>query len=263
MVFDLIPLIILFSGLAVIGLIVWRRWPYIAHLQVEQIPEHQHAETKRTILENRLKRRLKEVTNNLFSKYLSSHYQRSHGTMKKYWQELVRREEAWRFKIFRHSHPTAQAEQLDNGLKEVERLMQESNWLEAEKKILVLIRLSPQQVPYYRLLSQIYEQQKNWRDAAEALQYVIDKDGQAVEEDYLYLGELYRQAGDHPRALTFFKKAYELDPRDPKNLDFLCEESILQNNLRLAEEALAVLREVNPENQKIPIFKERLKELKK
>lgn len=262
MVFDIIPLIILFASASVICIIVWRRLPYIAGLQVEEIPEHQQATTKQTILENRLRRRLRKV-----SHYLVGRLGRPlHHLFLKHvfdsWSKVVKREEAWRFNLFRKSHPRAQAEQLAEGIKLARALLEQGNLVDAEKKILLLIRLAPRRSEMYRLLCEAYELQKNWRDAAEALQYAL-KEEPGREEDYLHLGGLYRQIGDHKRALAMFEKAYVLDPKDPKNLDFLCEESILEGNLQLAQKALTALKEVNPENQKIAVFQDRLKSLKK
>ena len=262
MVFDIIPLIILFTMLTIIGLIVWRHLPYITHIQVEDIPEHQQAAVKQALLESRLRRRLKEVTHWLSQRLPKTNLFWFSSRLSGFWEKLKKGEESWRLRLFRRSHPVVQAEQLEAGLKEVARFIEQESWLEAEKKLLLLIRLAPRRFDSYRLLAQVYEHQKNWRDAAEAFQYAISQE-QPVEEDYLYLGELYRQAGDHRRALEMFKKAFELDPRDPKNLDFLCEESILQGNLQLARQVLNILKEVNPENQKIHIFAERLKELKR
>ena len=262
MVFDIIPLIILFAMLAIIGIIVWRRWPYVAQIQVEEIPEHQQSQVKHALLEGRLRRRLQEVAGWIIKQMPVLHLTQARERVRHTWQNLVHREEAWRLKVFRRSHPLAQAEQVEAGLKDVVKLIDEQAWVEAEKKLLLLIRLAPRQLDSYRYLAQVYEQQKNWRDAAETFLYIISQESPR-EEDYLYLGELYRQAGDHRRALGMFKKAFELDPRDPKNLDFLCEESILEGNLQLAEQALKILQEVNPENQKIRVFAERLKELKK
>lgn len=263
MIFDIVPLIILFVALSVIGLVVWRRLPYVSHLKVEDTLEHQQAVVKQTILEDRLRRKLKEFTNWLWwhHVYLLPRVGLK-SRLQKYWQALVRREEARRLSFFRRSHPAIQAEQLSEGLKEATRLVMEQKLIEAEERLLLLIRLAPRHRESYRLLAQVYELQKNWRDAAEAFRFAISEE-QATEEDYLYLGELYRQAGDHRQALEMFEQAYKLDPRDPKNLDFLCEESILQNNLKLAREALGVLKEVNPENQKITVFEERLRGLKK
>mgnify|MGYP001618699320 CR=1 FL=1 len=263
MVFDIVPLIILFVALSVIGLVVWRRLPYVSHLKVEETPEHQQAVVKQTILEDRLRRKLKEFTSWLWRHHI--HLLPRIGLksrLQKYWQALVKREEAWRLSLFRRSHPAIQAEQLGEGLKEAANLLIEQKLVEAEEKLLLLIRLAPRHRESYRLLAQVYELQKNWRDAAEAFRFAI---GEEItnEEDYLYLGELYRQAGDHRQALEMFQEAYKLDPRDPKNLDFLCEESILQNNLKLARQALSILKEVNPENQKIEVFEERLRGLKK
>ncbi len=262
MVFDIVPLIILFAALAVIGLIVWRRLPYLAQIRVEEIPEHQQEMVKQTILENRLRRRLKELSGRLKQRLPKTHVTLIRRAIRERWRQLVKREEAWRLRLFRQSHPTTQAEQLASGIREAGQLIEQEAWPIAEKKLLLLIRLSPRHLETYRLLAEVYERQKNWRDAAEAFRYAVTQ-GEPHEQDYLYLGELYRQAGDHRQALEMFKAAFELDPRDPKNLDFLCEESILEGNLQLAKQALAILKEVNPENQKISVFQDRLKNLKK
>ncbi len=57
------------------------------------------------------------------------------------------------------------------------------------------------------------------------------------------------------------EQAFSLSPNNPKILDFLIETSIILQDRNRADEYLAKLIVVNPQNGKIPSFKKRFESL--
>ena len=74
------------------------------------------------------------------------------------------------------------------------------------------------------------------------------------------LGEIAELEGDVKKAFEYFSKAKDLNPNNPKYLDFYIEAAIAKEDYYEAEQGLARLQQVNPENQKIPLFAERIKD---
>ena len=78
---------------------------------------------------------------------------------------------------------------------------------------------------------------------------------------YLELAEVYLQLEEAPKAFALADQASGLEPANPKVLDFLIEVSIITRDRQAALKAWRLLHEVNPENQKLDEFKERIDKL--
>ena len=75
------------------------------------------------------------------------------------------------------------------------------------------------------------------------------------------LAEVYRELEEEEKALQTAQRALLLAPNNPKILDFLINISIIMSDKELAADYLGRLKEINPENQKITEFMERLDNL--
>ena len=94
----------------------------------------------------------------------------------------------------------------------------------------------------------------------EAIQYleqaIVLND--ALSPRFYYLAELLLKTGQPATALEAVRSAIALEPKNPKYLDLLLETAILVNDKDLAEQTFSELRLVNPANQKLAGFKERI-----
>lgn len=109
-------------------------------------------------------------------------------------------------------------------------------------------------------LAEIAEQENNLEAAVEYYeQAVLLNDGIATR--YFKLYELLCALKQPDTALAAIREALALDPQNPKYLDNFITASIIVGDKKLAEEGYQRLRLVNPENQKLSTFRERIKEM--
>lgn len=110
-------------------------------------------------------------------------------------------------------------------------------------------------------LAEIAEEEGNLEQAVEYYeQAVLLNDG--ISTRYFKLYELLATLKQPETALSAIREALALDPQNPKYLDNFITASILVGDKKLAEEGYQRLRLVNPENQKLSVFRERIKEMK-
>ncbi|MBI5230048.1 MAG: tetratricopeptide repeat protein [Candidatus Magasanikbacteria bacterium] len=123
-----------------------------------------------------------------------------------------------------------------------------------------LLKLAPQDDRAFNRLAMAYMGQNKYEDAVKALEKAVEiNDGLAIR--FFDLGRLYQELERPAAALRNFQKASDIEPGNPKYLDQLLEISIITGDRRLAEEAYERLEAVNPDNQKLPAFRERIEEM--
>jgi len=131
---------------------------------------------------------------------------------------------------------------------------------EAEETFKFLLKLAPQDDRAFNRLGMIAEKQGDWEKAAQYFEKSI-----ALNPDlairYFDLGRLYIRLNKPALALRNYAKAVDIEPGNPKYLDQLVEISIICRDPDMAKEALARLKEVNPENQKLNEFLERIEDI--
>jgi tetratricopeptide (TPR) repeat protein len=106
-------------------------------------------------------------------------------------------------------------------------------------------------------VAEIAEAEGAWEQAIEYYQQtLLLNDG--VSSRFLKLAELFTKIGQPETALVAIQEALALEPQNPKYLDNYIEASILVENKKMAEDGFQRLRMVNPENQKLTLFRERI-----
>lgn len=131
---------------------------------------------------------------------------------------------------------------------------------EAKETFEFLAKLKPDEDRVYNYLGMVAEAQGK---KAEAIRYFEEavrlNDRLAVR--FYDLGRMYASAKRPAAALRNFARATEIEPNNPKYLDQLLEMSIITGDVDLAQEVYDRLRLTNPENQKLPEFKQRIEEM--
>lgn len=131
---------------------------------------------------------------------------------------------------------------------------------EARQTYRFVLQLEPDDDSILVRLAEIAESQG---DTEEAIQYY----GQAVVVNdslsprFYHLGELLLKVNQAETAKEAILHAVELEPKNPKYLDMLIETAIICGDQSLATKALGDLRLVNPENQKLLDFKDRISQM--
>ncbi|MBI5023066.1 MAG: tetratricopeptide repeat protein [Candidatus Magasanikbacteria bacterium] len=131
---------------------------------------------------------------------------------------------------------------------------------EAKETFEFLAKLKPDEDRVYNYLGMVAEAQGK---KAEAIRYFEEavrlNDKLAVR--FYDLGRIYASAKRPAAALRNFARAAEIEPNNPKYLDQLLEMSIITGDVDLAQEVYDRFRLTNPDNQKLPEFKQRIEEM--
>lgn len=285
MIYDIIPLIIILICFLGIIILYLKKLSYVASIDIEQLPKEQQAKVKKDLIEKRIENRIKNFNAKVKSillpigKLLADYYELIRGKIKK-----VEEEYKQKHLFLLKKQPEMAQQKIKELLGEGEVLLKNDELLEAEKKFIEIISLDPNNAEAYRSLGKLYLKQKNLEHAEETFKHVLNliiksrpwweglkkKDktitiseiNSQIASVYLDLADVYKVKNENEEALECYKKAVEIEPTSPKNLDFLIENAIIIKKKKIAEKSLNELKKVNPENEKIKEFELRIKELK-
>jgi len=255
--YDIIPLVITVLSLAGIIFIIIRKFPVLAAIDVGSIKSVQEAAKKEKIVALRLERKLIGAGKFLYV-ILVPVWRVLRGMFLNVYTKVSELEKKYAKKKEKPAHPHDAGEQVKTLFFEAEECLRTGNPEGAEKKCISIISLDHKNIDAYKKLGQVYLEQKNYDNARETFKHILKLNPDDVET-IIDLGSLHKQRGENDEALANFRRAVELESTNPKNLDFLIEMSIIVKNKDLAEETLKKLREVNPENQKLAEFLEKIK----
>ena len=271
--FDLIPIILIFLSLAAIIVILVRKFPSLANIDLGQVPQEKEAQLKHLLIENRFHQKL-----NFIYKNIKNLFAPLRNLVINFFNNLKQR-----ILVFEKKHQEKKNQLIRENSKEVPKkieilmaegkeLEESNNLIEAEKKYIEIINLDKENIAGYKALGNIYFQEKNYEHAKETFKHILkiispkkrflspEETAQAVEI-YLDLGLIHKTLGKNKEALLKFQKAFFLEPNNPKVLDFLIEISIILKNKNLAKKYLENLKKANPENEKIGEFERRVASL--
>jgi len=296
--FNIIAIILIVICLAIIGVIIVKKLPFLANFDIGSIPEEKEADTKTKIMEDRLQRKTKQVMGKL-QPVITKSTSTLTDKIKGFYENLKKLEEQYKKKTLKKEELSTQKEvddfekKIDKTLKEADDYIDEENFEDAEKKFIEIISQEPKNVEAYRGLGNLYFLQKNYEDAKQTFEHLlklnqtddmayaklgsiaieegdlarakdifkqsIDLQGKAVH--YFELAEVNHKMEDYKEAINNLEKALELEPKNPKYLDLLITISIIDKKRLKAQKALNQLREINPDNQKIEEFEAEIKEM--
>lgn len=288
--YDIIPLSLILISLSVIIIIVFRKFPVLANMDVENIPAEKEAKFKERIISNRLKRTLimwwSKITRLIYpggesiSKVFKWLYNKLHELKESHKQENLN-----------NINLDARIEQLFNLTEEFKK---SGDFNMAEKKLIEIIGLDSKNIEAFKLLGKIYFERQNYEEAKQTFEHILklkedDEDiydnlakiaqargdlNQAKDEylkllnvnkenaqTYFNLTLVYQAMGNMKEAVKNIKKALKIEPNNPRFLDTKLEISIIIKDKVLALDAFNKLQKVNPENQKIVEFKKQIDEI--
>jgi len=296
--YEIILLIISVSALA---LLAWRyllKFPLVARVDADNLPATKQQQTKKNILDQRLRRLFSNKTVNIRQR-AKSIIQLLRSLLTGLYHDLLNKERELKAKRMQARTVTAVgqsslAERIKNLIDEAQELYRQDNLVEAEKRYLEIISLDPKNVPAFEGLGDLYLQQRKYQEARETFDYLLrltdaeahfyDKLGQVAKAQgrlqeaeaqfiksvelnnqnagYLFdLAEVYRLEGEYDKTADYLKQALAIEPNNPKYLDALLEISIIRKDKAVASEVLLRFMEANPDNQKISEFKQKIEEM--
>ena len=291
--YSIFPFVLIILSLAIIIIVVVRRFPQLTLLDVDSIPEVKVERKKIELLKKRLakesavvdaKRRemMKPVIQKfkeiqlVFRIYVGKVHQRLLEYNKKKKELRESNKEVVNSNILLQSAETA---------------LNQKDFDTAETKFIDAIKIDPKNAAAYRGLGQVYLQNGELEEAREAFEFILklnpdDDDamvklaeimrtvgnkekaieyyeGSIVIDDhkasrFFALAEILSEVGRDDLALEAIRQAAELEANNPKYLDMLVEFGVKCGNKEIAEEAWQQLRMVNPENNKLTILKDKI-----
>lgn len=260
--FITIPLILIFFCVVFFVVLVIQKIPHLRVMNPDMIPKERTKKMKEKILLQKFERtqgeRLKGVMNVIASvSRLTSQIGR------RLVQRLYALEQSYQ-KMKRNTTEGMHAydtETIRDRVTHAEQLIVKEEYIPAEKIFIDIISHNPKCVDAYEGLGNLYLANHQLEQANETFQFTlrISPNDASV---FVSLAELELMKDQPKTALTYLKKAIQKRPKNPKYLDFYIETSLKAGSLKDAQDGIKRLKEVNPENQKIPVFEERFLEQK-
>lgn len=293
----LIPAIIIVSALAAIAVIIIRKFPQVANLDLTDLPEEKIYQKKKEIINKRIAKSSGLLRERII-KFLSP--------TKKIWgklqlqfriyvgkiERLLHHEQALKTKI-KNKLVSAEdaAQKLNQLIHDGEQFLKLGNYDSAEERFIAAIKIDTRSASAYRGLGDTYLAKNSLEEARQTYRFLIkmepDDDSALVK-----LAEIAESQGDLEEAIGYYQQAVlvndsfsprfhhlaelllklgqpqvakeaalqavELEPQNPKYLDLLIEIAIICGDKDLALKAYGELRLINPDNQKLSAWKDRI-----
>ncbi|MEK7625534.1 MAG: tetratricopeptide repeat protein [Patescibacteria group bacterium] len=286
-------------GLSLAGLVIifFRKFPQLANLDLENLPEEKLAQKKREMLGRRVKAEHGRLIQN-FIKLMRPVGKVWGGLQLKFRiyvgkiERLLHHEQRVKSRTELAQMPTEAVDsKLANLVSEGGQNLEHGNLEKAEELFIAAIKMDAKFAPAYRGLGDTYLAKGALSEAEETYQFLMQlspmDDGAMVK-----ISELLEKKGDLEQAINYLQQAVvindslssrffhlaellhkvsqpsvakeaivqavDLEQRNPKYLDLLIETGILCGDKVLAERGLSELRLVNPQNQKLESFQSRI-----
>lgn len=284
--------------LAIIIFFVVRKFPQLANLDVDNLPMEQQAQTKKAIIERRIKEKGQQMAGKM--KVILN-------PVDKFWRITQLKFRIYVGKIERLLHhereitkkkteksnidPSEKAQQLDEIMRAAEQSLLAKNLDRAEEQFISAMKIDKKYSPAYRGLGDVYLEKGSIEEARQTYRFVLQLDP-GDDNVLVKLAEIAESQGDLEEAIEYFQQAVlindslstrfyrlaellnkvgqpevakeaalqavELEPKNPKFLDLLIELAIICSDKTLALKAYNELRLVNIENHKLSDFRERI-----
>lgn len=256
-----IALAVFLASLGGLLVMVTRKFPLLSSLNVHEIEGVQEATVKAAILEQRLRREFFDSLTRVRERIVPLLRWIKEGILKiKTWATALEARYQQTLAEERARTAPEMPKTPDELIGEAAARMEKGNYPEAEAALLKAITLAPKSIPVFRQLSRLYTLKKEYDHVREINEFLLKLDPHQADA-YADMGTALVALGEAPLALDALQKAVDIEEGNPKYLDQLIDLAILLKRKSIAQEALQLLEEANPENEKIPVFAARIQEL--
>lgn len=258
--YNIIPLILILISLTVIIIIIVKKFPALANLDVNNMPKEKEAKFKEQIISGRLKRNI-IMQASKSARFIKPALEAIGNFFKWSYNQLHELKESYKSeekKLLSKSEIKTRVEELFG---EFDQLVKEEKNDEAEKKLIEIINLDNKSVKAFRALGELYRERKDYIEAKQTFEHVLRLEKEESGETYFDLALVGMDAEDFAGALFNINKALEIEPNNPRYLDTLFEISIINKDKASAIDAYKRLKTANPENQKLGEMNIRINEI--
>lgn len=260
--YNIISIILILISLAIIIIMVARKFSALTSLNVDTIPSEKGLQFKERVVGTKIRKNITKwmsYLNKIFYNISNKTVQVSKNLYGKMYsvkddldQEIKSENETDKEKVDR----------LSNELTSVDN---DSDFDKQEKILISIIGTDSKNIDAFEKLGDLYMSNRKNSDAIEAYSHILklldysDSDRQA--KIYFNLSLVCKQDHRYEKSLENIDKAIELSPNNPRYLDTMFDLSIIAKNKTKAKEMYDKLFSVNPENKKLPSMKERLDDI--
>jgi len=256
-------------SLLVILAVVLKKFPALAILNVADMPGEKEAKFKEQIMETRVRRDLHSISG-FFGRIWLFFTKRFSQSLKERQNQLKKLRTNYTATL-RMPWQEKQKKIRELSISAQEALKKEDE-KSAEEKLVEIVSLDSKNLDAFFQLANLYQGQKKWPEARETYEYALRLSRQAkidegevgeitLQEIYFSLADTEKEAGDLEAALENVREALELEANNPRYLDLILDLSIMRKDKELAEESWARLAAVNPENNKLMEWREKIENL--
>ncbi len=260
--YNIIPLILICISLFIIIVIVVRKFPALANIDVENMPAEKEARFKEQIITGRMQKSMAKGKARLtkFFGFIGGWI----GTLFKFTQNKL--QEAKKNYSQPAALPVEDKKTMIEGLLAKNSVLDDrENFEEKETNLIKIIELDPRHAEAFIALGSLYAANKKYEEGKQAFAHVLkllgNEESDQQSEVYYDLAAIYRDTGEAASSLETIKMAAKLAPNNPRYLDSLLEISIINKDKITAQDALDKLSSVNPENGKLAEFKDQIESL--
>ncbi len=261
-------LIFLLSISAII-FILYKKLPLLKEIELKHTEREKN--TKYTILEQRLKRKLgKTLSHFSFFSKTGDIFQKTTASLKNHYTKVKGKKNVYlsQIKQLRQQKQatTEPEDSLNNSdpLQKAASLYKLERYQDAEDEVIEYIKKDPKSLTAYRLLGEIYFASKNFIHAEATWEHIVQLANRLKKTNAMHYIELARSKLKVEKledALQAAKKAVFLEPLNPKILHFIVRTCIAAKQKDMAWKYYHKLKKVNPENEGLDDLLEELKGL--
>lgn len=296
----IIPLVIIVVCAAVIAVILGRKFPRVANLDVNNLSEEKILQKKKEIIIKRVEERGNRLRENVKKtlRPLGRVWGDAQTRFRSYFakvETLLRHEQSVKAREQRADQDPQEREiKLSHLVQEAEQYLKLGDFEKAENLFISAVKVDPKAASAYRGLGDTYAAKNSLEEARQTYRFLLqlepDDDSVLVK-----LAEIAESQGDLEEAIGYYQQAVllndsfspryyhiaelllrvnqpktareaivaaaELEPQNPKYLDLMTEIAIICGDKELAEKGMNGLRMVNPDNNKLDGFRERIKKM--
>lgn len=258
--------ILIIVSILLILFVVLKKFPALALLDVDSLPGEKEARFKNQIIKQKVERDLSRISGFFgrfylsLSRYISRFFENTQAQLKR---------RRINYKSVENISQEDREKMINSLFISSDELLKKEDFLGAEEKLLEAISLDQKNCLAFFKLATVYEDQKKWPEARQTYEHSLKIAKQAmknneglkevnISEIYFSLSFVEKEDGYLEAALENIHEALEHEPNNPRYLDLILDLSIMRKDKELALVFLEKLALVNPENNKLSEWQEKI-----
>jgi tetratricopeptide (TPR) repeat protein len=260
------PLLIISISLLIIIFIIFRKFPELAVLDVDNIPEEKERHVKEKIIRERMRRK--------FS-FLDPFIERISFLSNKLsvflWGKLEKiKENQKKIKSNRNLKNINPEERIKILFDQSKEFIKKDELDSAEKKLIEIISLDDKNFKAFLELGDVYKSEEKWQEAKQTLLYASKLSKSLDEKDFSFndlsnlhysLALINKELGDISEAISSISRSIDIDSKNPRYLDLMVDLCIMKGDRDASLKFLNRIKEFNPDNNNISDWEEKIETL--